>query len=75
MKNLDDGIDDERLRKEFSPYGTITSAKVRGQGWAGRRVQPLERGQDSRPVELELPADGLYLKPSVKDVSLVSNTY
>lgn len=29
VKNLDDGIDDERLRKEFSPYGTITSAKVR----------------------------------------------
>lgn len=28
MKNLDDGIDDERLRKEFSPFGTITSAKV-----------------------------------------------
>lgn len=28
MKNLDDGIDDERLRKEFAPYGTITSAKV-----------------------------------------------
>ncbi|XP_038022358.1 polyadenylate-binding protein 1-like isoform X2 [Anas acuta] len=29
VKNLDDGIDDERLRKEFSPYGTITSAKKR----------------------------------------------
>lgn len=28
MKNLDDTIDDERLRKEFAPYGTITSAKV-----------------------------------------------
>ncbi|KAM9385419.1 polyadenylate-binding protein 1A isoform 2-T2 [Pholidichthys leucotaenia] len=28
VKNLDDGIDDERLRKEFSPFGTITSAKV-----------------------------------------------
>lgn len=28
IKNLDDSIDDERLRKEFSPYGTITSAKV-----------------------------------------------
>ncbi|XP_058032488.1 polyadenylate-binding protein 1-like isoform X2 [Ahaetulla prasina] len=27
VKNLDDGIDDEHLRKEFSPYGTITSAK------------------------------------------------
>lgn len=29
VKNLDDGLDDERLRKEFSPFGTITSAKVR----------------------------------------------
>merc|ERR1712186_275297 len=28
IKNLDDTIDDERLRKEFSPYGTITRAKV-----------------------------------------------
>ncbi|KAF8543144.1 hypothetical protein BDD12DRAFT_875174 [Trichophaea hybrida] len=28
IKNLDDDIDDERLRKEFAPYGTITSAKV-----------------------------------------------
>jgi len=28
IKNLDDTIDDERLRKEFSPYGTITSARV-----------------------------------------------
>lgn len=28
IKNLDDCIDDERLRKEFAPYGTITSAKV-----------------------------------------------
>ena len=28
IKNLDDCIDDERLRKEFTPYGTITSAKV-----------------------------------------------
>lgn len=28
VKNLDDTIDDEALRKEFSAYGTITSAKV-----------------------------------------------
>lgn len=36
VKNLDDGLDDERLRKEFSPFGTITSAKVkalRGLSW------------------------------------------
>jgi len=28
IKNLDDSINDEKLRQEFSPYGTITSAKV-----------------------------------------------
>ncbi|TKS86383.1 Polyadenylate-binding protein 4 [Collichthys lucidus] len=27
IKNLDDTIDDEKLRKEFSPFGSITSAK------------------------------------------------
>lgn len=32
VKNLDDNIDDERLRKEFSPFGTITSAKVMTDG-------------------------------------------
>ncbi|EPS98547.1 hypothetical protein FOMPIDRAFT_1126356 [Fomitopsis schrenkii] len=28
IKNLEDDIDDERLRGEFEPFGTITSAKV-----------------------------------------------
>ncbi|GAB1291094.1 Polyadenylate-binding protein [Apodemus speciosus] len=28
IKNLDDTIDDDRLRKEFSPFGSITSVKV-----------------------------------------------
>jgi len=28
IKNLEDTIDDDKLRKEFAPYGTITSAKV-----------------------------------------------
>ncbi|XP_072305813.1 embryonic polyadenylate-binding protein B-like [Eucyclogobius newberryi] len=32
VKNLDDSIDDEKLRKEFAPYGTITSAKVMTDG-------------------------------------------
>ncbi|KAM7126894.1 polyadenylate-binding protein 1-like [Molossus nigricans] len=32
VKNLDDSIDNERLRKEFAPYGVITSAKVMTEG-------------------------------------------
>merc|ERR1712203_648471 len=28
VKNLDDSVDDDRLRKEFAPFGTITSARV-----------------------------------------------
>ena len=28
IRNLDDDFDDERLRKEFSKFGNITSAKV-----------------------------------------------
>ncbi|XP_070533067.1 polyadenylate-binding protein 1-A-like [Ptychodera flava] len=32
VKNLDDTLDDERLRKEFLPFGTITSAKVMTEG-------------------------------------------
>ena len=30
VKNLHDDTDDEALRSEFAPFGTITSAKVRG---------------------------------------------
>ncbi|KAM5220705.1 polyadenylate-binding protein 1-like isoform 2-T2 [Hipposideros larvatus] len=32
VKNLDDSVDEEKLRKEFSPYGVITSAKVMTEG-------------------------------------------
>ena len=35
VKNLADDTEDDQLRAEFAPYGTITSAKVRGRG--GRR--------------------------------------
>ena len=28
VKNLDDKVDDEKLRKEFAEFGTITSVKV-----------------------------------------------
>lgn len=36
VKNLDDGIDDERLRKEFTQFGTITSARVMTEGGRSR---------------------------------------
>lgn len=36
VKNLDDNIDDDRLRKEFSQFGTITSAKVMMEGGRSR---------------------------------------
>ncbi|KAF9573784.1 Protein phosphatase PP2A regulatory subunit B [Mortierella alpina] len=43
VKNLDDEIDDEKLRQEFSVYGVITSAKVM---------------RDEKPVEGEESAKG-----------------
>lgn len=36
VKNLDDTIDDEMLRKEFAQFGTITSAKVMNEGGRSR---------------------------------------
>ncbi|CAF4264359.1 unnamed protein product, partial [Rotaria sordida] len=36
ISNLDDTIDDERLKKEFSKFGTITSAKVMAQNGRSR---------------------------------------
>lgn len=56
VKNLDDGIDDERLRKEFSPFGTITSAKVRPRPFV--RVTSLNRCEQTRKEEF---GHGFYL--------------
>jgi len=36
IKNLDDTIDDERLKKEFSKFGTITSARVMNENGRSR---------------------------------------
>ena len=36
VKNLDDTIDDEKLREEFAVHGTITSAKVMSEEGRGK---------------------------------------
>jgi polyadenylate-binding protein len=36
IKNLDDTIDDERLKKEFSKFGTITSARIMSENGRSR---------------------------------------
>jgi hypothetical protein len=41
VKNLDDSINDEKLRKVFSPYGVITSAKVRATHLGQPSLHPL----------------------------------
>ncbi|KAF9429575.1 Protein phosphatase PP2A regulatory subunit B, partial [Podila epigama] len=44
VKNLDDDIDDERLRQEFSVYGVITSAKVMYE------EKPANDGEEAKAV-------------------------
>lgn len=48
VKNLDDTIDDVRLREEFTPYGTITSAKVMMDEKNNSRGKLLYHAQVSR---------------------------
>ena len=47
VKNLDDSINDERLKEVFSAYGVITSAKVRTAALPALRftLSPLQNPQ------------------------------
>ncbi|KAL4839485.1 hypothetical protein H8958_002680 [Nasalis larvatus] len=72
VKNLDDGIDDERLRKEFSPFGTITSAK-------GARPHPFQNMPSAiRPAAPRPPFGTIRPAssqvPRVMSIQRVANT-
>ncbi|XP_064132192.1 polyadenylate-binding protein 1-like isoform X7 [Loxodonta africana] len=71
VKNLDDSIDDEKLRKEFSPYGVITSAKpparaaYYGSGSVAT-IQPAPRwaAQPPRPSSAYPPTASMVRPPA-----------
>ncbi|KAI9811234.1 MAG: Protein phosphatase PP2A regulatory subunit B [Pycnora praestabilis] len=46
VKNLDDEIDDEKLRDTFTPYGNITSAKVMRESNAERSESPTDKEKE-----------------------------
>ncbi|KAI9790444.1 MAG: Protein phosphatase PP2A regulatory subunit B [Peltula sp. TS41687] len=49
VKNLDDDVDDEKLRDMFTPYGTITSAKVMRDAPVDRSHTPdKEKGKENQ---------------------------
>ncbi|KAI5789014.1 Polyadenylate-binding protein, cytoplasmic and nuclear [Geopyxis carbonaria] len=58
IKNLDDDVDDERLRKEFTPFGTITSAKVMRDELKDDDEEPEVKEEPKEGEEKENPEEG-----------------
>ena len=55
IKNLTDEVDDEVLRQEFAPYGSITSATVRARAWMTFVIASQPQRSLQRPSTLPLP--------------------